>query len=264
MRRLLCMVMLLVGTSHLFAAEKKEVEYLRQGTEYLAARDYQRAVKAFGQAARLDPDSAEAHRGMGMAYLKLGSGESATNPETLGNAASALREALRIAPDTAETRYHLGLTYLALYDKNAAVREYNVLKGLDVGLAEQLLSQISGYRPAPSFGVAGHRGAADGDEMRVTIAGNQVLVPVTLSHGDRTVQATLMLDTGASITLINREIAEKLEIDLDQAHRGRGQVVGGGVVEIRHARLDSITAGTHTKTGFDVAVLAREGRHASL
>lgn len=254
----LCTIFFLLVAFPLFAEEGREAEYLRQGTLHLGAGNYQRAVKAFEQAARLNPASAEAHRGVGIAYLKLGAGEAVTNPELLTKAAAAFREALRLAPDSADTRFQLGMTCLALDDKDCAVREYAALNGLDGQVAEQLLTLISGYRAPQSFRAVG-AGGTDGSLTRVTIAGNHVFVPVSLGHGGRTVQATLILDTGASITLINREIAERLNIDLDRAERTRVQVVGGGVVDAWHVRLDRLTAGPHTKTGIDVAVIAQNG-----
>lgn len=258
-RSFLFMIVFLLAAAPLCSEEGREAEYLLQGTAYLSAGNYQRAVKAFEQAARLNPGSAEAHRGVGMACLKLGAGEAVTNPEMLAKAAAAFREALRLAPDSADTRYQLGVTCLALNDKDGAVREYAALKGLDGQVAEQLLTLISGYRAPASFRSVGERGGTEGNLTRVTIAGNHVFVPVTLGHGGRTVQATLILDTGASITLINREIAERLNIDLERADRGRIQVVGGGVVDAWRVRLDRLTAGPHTKTGIDVAVIADNG-----
>ena len=250
--------MLLIAAYPLWAGEEKEAEYLRQGAEHLGVGNYKRAAKAFGHAARLNSDSAEAHAGMGMAYLKLGSGEVSTDPELLGNAAAAFGEALRLAPDSAESRYHLGLTCLALYDRKGALKAYEALKPLDEELAEQLLAGISSFKPPPSFRME-KSGGADGNVTRVTIAGNGVLVPVTLAHGDRVVQATLLLDTGASITVISREIAEKLDIDLDRAGQARVQVVGGGIVKAWHTRLDRLIAGPHTKTGQNVAIVPHKG-----
>lgn len=259
MKGFLYILVLLTLAAPLFAGEGKEAEYLRQGTEYLDAGNYPRAAKAFEQAARLNPRSAEARRGLGMTYLKMGTGEAMTNPEMLTNAATAFRESLRLDPGSAETRYHLGVTYLALDDKNGAIREYESLKGLDGKLADHLLSRISGYRPPESYRAVGARGEADGNLTRVTVAGNHVFVPVTLGHGDRTVPATLILDTGASVTLISREIAERLNIDLNRATRTRVQVVGGGLIDAWHVRLDRITVGPHAKTGLDVAVVSHSG-----
>ncbi len=64
-----------------------------------------------------------------------------------------------------------------------------------------------------------------------------------------------MLDTGASITVISRDVAEKLDINLEQAPRASARVVGGGRVTGWHVRLDRMAAGPHSKTGIEVAVI---------
>ncbi|HEY3308557.1 MAG TPA: retropepsin-like aspartic protease [Desulfuromonadaceae bacterium] len=94
----------------------------------------------------------------------------------------------------------------------------------------------------------------------MTINQNQVLIPVTLSYGNRTIEARLVLDTGASITVISTNLAEKLNINLDRAPRSHAQVVGGGIVTGWHTRLDRISAGPHTRAGIDVAVIPHNGR----
>jgi hypothetical protein len=45
-------------------------------------------------------------------------------------------------------------------------------------------------------------------ETKVFIKGNQVLVPVTLGYDSKEAEALLVLDTGASITVLHQEIAE--------------------------------------------------------
>jgi clan AA aspartic protease (TIGR02281 family) len=259
MRRFLVMAVFLLIAAPLLAGEGREAEYLRQGTRALAAKNFEKAAKAFEEAARLNPDSAEAHRGAGTAYMQLGSGEVMTNPQMLTRAVAAFREALRLDPASTQTRYQLGVTCLALDDWNGAVREYEALRMLDEKAAQNLLTLINGYKPPPSYRAVDGAGESGGSMTRVTVAGNHVFVPVTLSHGDRTVQATLILDTGASVTLINREVAQRLNIDLERAPRSQVQVVGGGVVDAWVARLDRVTAGPHTKSGIDVAVVDHRG-----
>ncbi len=258
-RFLFCMVVVLLSAVPIRAGDAGVGEYLRQGDAYLDAGDYRRAAKAFEEAARLDPKSVEARRGAGTAYLRLGSGDVVTLPEMLTKAVAAFKEALRLDPASAQTHYRLGETYLALDDREGAVREYEALKPLDGKAAGNLLSLITGYKPPASYRAVGGSGESNGSFTRVTVVGNHVFVPVTLGHGDRTVQATLILDTGASITLINREVAERLNIDLARAQRGRVQVVGGGMVDVWVARLDRITAGPQTKNGITVAVVDSNG-----
>lgn len=259
MKIVLIMTIFLTIAFATFGEESKEAVYLRQGAEYLLVKNYQLAVKAFDTAARLNPANAEAHRGLGMAYLKLGSTEVASNPEMLDNAASAFRKAVHLAPGSAENRYHLGLTYLALHDKNGAMREYESIKELDATVAAQLRARISSYMPPISYQSENVTSRAGDNLTRVIIARNQVFVPVTLILGNRTVEVRLLLDTGASVTVISTDVAEKLDIDLNRASRTRAHVVGGGMVTGWHTKLDRISAGPHTMTGIDVAIIPNEG-----
>lgn len=249
------MVTFLMAASSLLAGETQEVEHLRQGRAFLQSHDYQRAVKAFGQAVRLNPGNSEAQKGLGTAYLKMGSGDAATDLEIVDHAVAAFREVLRLTPGSAETRYQLGISYLILFDKKSALAEYGALKDLDAGLAEQLHSRIDDYKQPSSFRTLAPRIGAENGPTRVTIAGNQVLVPVTLSHAGTTVEATLLLDTGASVTLINREVAERLKINLSQSRQIKAQVVGGGWVKGWITRMDHMTVGPQSKAGLYVAVV---------
>ena len=101
--------------------------------------------------------------------------------------------------------------------------------------------------------------SADSNTTKVTIVRNQVLVPVLLGHKDKTVEALLLLDTGASISVINTEIADKLDINRAETTVSAGQVVGGGLILIFIAKLNHITVGPHTKTGMQIGVVTHEG-----
>ena len=259
MNTLLFMVMWLILASPVSAAQGEESEYLRRGTAFIEAQQYQKAVKAFGEAVRINPNSAEAHRGMALAYLKLGSGAAATNLELVDDAVSAFKEALRLAPEVAELRYQLGLACLTLQDKGCAVDEYQALRALDAGLAEQLQRQIAAFKGPGSFRTLVGGATVEGNSTRVTIAGNQVLVPATLTHGGTTVQATLILDTGCSTTFITGALAKKLGMDFQGAKKIRFQVADGRVVQGLQTRLDRLSVGSKSKSGIDVDVAAETG-----
>jgi len=99
-----------------------------------------------------------------------------------------------------------------------------------------------------------------GDEpTKVKIRGNTVLVPVTLAYGGSEVDVHLVLDTGASRTTINNEIAEQLHLDLSWAKKARVQVAGGAVLEARMVRINSVTVGPHTKRNWDILVVPHKG-----
>jgi len=253
-------ILLLVIASHAFAEERKEAEFLRQGAAYFEAQDYQKAARSFREAVDVNPGSAEAHRALGMAYFKLGAGEASTNVELVDKAIAEWREAVRIAPDLAQTRYLIGLACLLLGDREGALEQHKALAGLNQELARQLNVKIAAFRPPKSFQTLITQ--PDGERKlatRVTIAGNAVLVPVTLSHGDRTVQASMLLDTGASVTVLTREMALRLGLDLDEARKTRMQVADGRSVPTWHIRLDRVSVGSKSKTGVDVVVVQESG-----
>jgi hypothetical protein len=102
-------------------------------------------------------------------------------------------------------------------------------------------------------------GSADSNITKVTIVRNQVLVPVLLGYKEKTVEALLLLDTGASISVINTETADKLDINRAETTISAGQVVGGGLILIFIAKLNHITVGPHTKTGMQIGVVTHEG-----
>jgi clan AA aspartic protease (TIGR02281 family) len=94
---------------------------------------------------------------------------------------------------------------------------------------------------------------------KVTVIGNSVIVPVTLVYQGNQVDVQLLLDTGASGTVINAEIADRLNINLSKARKVRGQVVGGAVIEASQVTLSRVTVGPHTKENAAVFVIAHKG-----
>jgi predicted aspartyl protease len=93
----------------------------------------------------------------------------------------------------------------------------------------------------------------------VTISNNQVLVPVILRSGDRSVQATLLLDTGATSTTISEEVAARLNIDWTGTRPGSARLADGRTVETRVARLASLAVGPKTMSGPLVSILPNNG-----
>lgn len=89
----------------------------------------------------------------------------------------------------------------------------------------------------------------------VMISGNQVFVPVTLTNGSSVAEVMLLLDTGATTTVITPEVAERLAID--QAEYIRVGVAGGKVLKARKAGLTSMTAGPIKRDSPHVIVLRK-------
>ena len=87
------------------AANMKGLEYFKAGRERFDEGDLKGAVAAYLQSIELQPDSAEAHLSLGLAYLKL---------EKNKDAAKAFKDSVRLQPDVSEAQYGLGLAYFRL------------------------------------------------------------------------------------------------------------------------------------------------------
>jgi clan AA aspartic protease (TIGR02281 family) len=94
---------------------------------------------------------------------------------------------------------------------------------------------------------------------KVMVIGNSVLVPVTLLYQGNQVDVQLLLDTGASGTVINTEIADRLDVNLSTAKKTRGRVVGGAVIEAHQVTLRRITVGPHTKENVEIFIVRHKG-----
>ena len=94
---------------------------------------------------------------------------------------------------------------------------------------------------------------------KVTVIGDSVLVPVTLVYQGNQVDVQLLLDTGASGTVIDTEIADRLNINLSTARKTRGRVVGGAIIEGHQVTLNRITVGPHAKENTAVFVVSHKG-----
>ena len=75
----------------------------------------------------------------------------------------------------------------------------------------------------------------------VVIKGNRVLVPAEVALGNRTVKLSLLLDTGASTTVLHR--TSLTELDLPSGKRFRARVAGGGIVSSTRIRFRHIKVG---------------------
>jgi predicted aspartyl protease len=92
---------------------------------------------------------------------------------------------------------------------------------------------------------------------KVTIRGNQVLVPVTLGYGGKEVQASLVLDTGAEIIAIHRPIADQLNLPLTGGAKVR--VGGGGVINASVVKLDYVRVGPYEAKDIQAWVVYPQG-----
>ncbi|MCE1226057.1 MAG: retroviral-like aspartic protease family protein [Geobacteraceae bacterium] len=108
--------------------------------------------------------------------------------------------------------------------------------------------------------VKNSRSSSGGDRYTgVTVRGNKVLVPVTLSFRNETVQARMLLDTGASVTTISPQLANRLGIRPEHTSRSVGRVADGSFITAYNTVVDYMQVGPKTKHSVEVAVLPMNG-----
>lgn len=96
-----------------------------------------------------------------------------------------------------------------------------------------------------------------GQETKVIINGNQVLVPVTFGNNGFELEATLLLDTGASHTVLHRSKAESLNIVA--LSKGHSKIAGGQVIYSELGKVDYMRVGSLVLPGAHVVILNHEG-----
>lgn len=108
--------------------------------------------------------------------------------------------------------------------------------------------------------VKNSRSSSGGDRYTgVTVRGNKVLVPVTLSFRNETIQARMLLDTGASVTTISPQLASRLGIRPEHTSRSVGRVADGSFITAYNTVVDYMQVGPKTKHSVEVAVLPMNG-----
>ena len=144
----------------------KEYIYIGIGACYYKLDNYGKAINAYIQAIRINPNVASTYYNLGLAYNGLGLYKDAIeafkqairiNPEydvygNLGLAYNGLglykegiesfKQAIRINPDHVGSHFCLGISYLLIGDRSSALDEYKILKELDIDLANKLFDSI--------------------------------------------------------------------------------------------------------------------------
>ncbi len=100
--------------------------------------------------------------------------------------------------------------------------------------------------------------AEKGIVTKVRIVGNQVLVPVVLAYGRYQIDAQLLLDTGASVTVVHRDKAIRMSMRGD--FKTNGQVVGGANIRVDMGTLKFIKVGDMSMENIQVAIIEHRGR----
>jgi predicted aspartyl protease len=94
-------------------------------------------------------------------------------------------------------------------------------------------------------------------ETPVIIKGNRVFVPTLLGNNGVEVESLMLLDTGASQTVIHREIASQLNIIARK--KGLSQVAGGQQIYTELGQVDYIKIGPHKLNGAIILIINHEG-----
>ncbi len=92
---------------------------------------------------------------------------------------------------------------------------------------------------------------------KVVIHGNTVLVPVTLGYGGREFDTLLVLDTGASVIAIHKDIASRLSIY--NTEQSQAMVASGKVIETQLAKMSYVKVGPHKRTNLDAMIINHKG-----
>ena len=99
-----------------------------------------------------------------------------------------------------------------------------------------------------------HRNA---NYTEVSIKANQVLVPVILGNGENAISTYLLLDTGATTTMIKRKFASML--NMKSLTPGTSRVADGRTVPSYLGNLDYIIVGPHKISNFKINVMDHQG-----
>lgn len=94
----------------------------------------------------------------------------------------------------------------------------------------------------------------------VKVYGNQVLVPVEISDGQRQISARLLLDTGASQTVFHHHIVAPLRTKL--LGKGWSRLAGGQLIATDRVRLETLTVGPYTWETPAVSLIELSGQDA--
>jgi predicted aspartyl protease len=98
---------------------------------------------------------------------------------------------------------------------------------------------------------------SDAKVTKVLIEANRVLVPVILGYGGKEVSTYLLLDTGASTTMIKRKIARLLH--MQSLKPGTARVADVRTVSSDLGNLDYIIVGPHKISNFEISIMDYQG-----
>jgi predicted aspartyl protease len=98
-------------------------------------------------------------------------------------------------------------------------------------------------------------------ETHVILEGNRILIPVTFNNDGVELEVTLLLDTGASQIVLNRQVADQLNIVALQ--KGLAQVAGGSSIQTMLGKVSYIKVGPYKMEDAGVLIIPHEGAPVS-
>lgn len=93
----------------------------------------------------------------------------------------------------------------------------------------------------------------------IQIIDNRISIPVSITSGDRKVQAMLILDTGSSITSITEELAARLSINPATTRSAQSRLADGKEIDILLTSVDSVAVGARTKSPLVISIIPHFG-----
>jgi predicted aspartyl protease len=142
--------------------------------------------------------------------------------------------------------YYIKIDRYGMYLKTDKGKKFYI----DLDAKDHLDQEIGGFNEEQER----HAGQK---ETQVIIRGNQVLVPVILGYRERQTEALLLLDTGASITVLHQDIADQLNIK--QVQKARLLAVGGKSIPVYIAKLNFARLGPHQKENIYAGIIEYQG-----
>jgi predicted aspartyl protease len=93
----------------------------------------------------------------------------------------------------------------------------------------------------------------------VKVKNSQVFVPVRFNYRNTTVDTWLLLDTGATTTMISSGLADRLGIKPSSTQSHLSLVADGRVVQLSKTNVDYIAVGPKIKHGVTVTIMPSDG-----
>lgn len=105
------------------------------------------------------------------------------------------------------------------------------------------------------------RAKAGPQQTAIVVEGNVILVPATIVYNGRKVNTKLVLDTGASSTVLHAPLADRLGIRPEMNAKVR--VASGESINAQAVTMEKISVGPHTAQGLRTLIIRHQGPQTS-